>query len=154
MKTHSLFCWSLRLNVIVALIGSALTVTASPKTKTTLALPKVPEVAIPQSVFNIPSQPTEGRNPFFPQSTAKVVLPPKVTPGNSVEPSSFVLNGITSPPKPTAMINGRTFGPGEEGEVRLPAGGKMLIKVEEIKSESAVIVVGGVRRELRLRAGA
>jgi hypothetical protein len=64
-----------------------------------------------------------------------------------------VLNGITSPPKRTAMINGRTFEPGEEGEVRLPAGGKMLIKVEEIKSESAVILVGGQRRELRLRAG-
>ena len=112
----------------------------------------VPEVPIPQSVFNIPSQPTEGRNPFFPQSTVRVVVP-QIKNENSVDTISFVLNGITSPPRRTAMINGRTFEPGEEGEVRLPAGGKMLIKVEEIKSESATIIVGGQRRELRLRAG-
>jgi hypothetical protein len=113
---------------------------------------RVPEVPIPQSAFNIPSQPSEGRNPFFPQSTVRVIVPPINNP-NSIDTATFVLNGITSPPRRTAMINGRTFEPGEEAEVRLPSGGKMLIKVEEIKSESAIILVGGQRRELRLRAG-
>jgi hypothetical protein len=64
-----------------------------------------------------------------------------------------VLNGITSPPRPTAMINGRTFEPGEEGEIRMPSGARMLIKCEDIRSESAIISVGGRRRELRLRSG-
>lgn len=146
--------------VLLALFGSLALSPASPKdaaakkSRNTLVLQKVPEVAIPQSIFNIPGQPSEGRNPFFPQSTLKPVPQPKQpNRENTFDTTSFVLNGITSPPKRTAMINGRTFEPGEEGEVRLPAGGKMLIKVEEIKTESATIIVGGVRHELRLRAG-
>jgi hypothetical protein len=115
-------------------------------------LQTVPEVAIPQSVFTIPSQPSEGRNPFFPQSVVRVVVP-TINPENPIDTSSFFLNGITSPPKRTAMINGRTFEPGEEGEVKLPTGGKMLIKCEEVKAESAVILIRGQRRELRLRSG-
>lgn len=112
----------------------------------------VPELPIPQSAFVVATQPSEGRNPFFPLSSGRAVVPP-INRENPFDVTSFVLNGITSPPRRTAMINGRTFEPGEEGEVRLPAGGRMLIKVEEIKSESAVILVGGVRHELRLRAG-
>ena len=112
----------------------------------------VPEAPIPQSVFTLPGQPGEGRNPFFPQSSVRVI-PPKITPQTPIETITFILNGITSPPKRTAMINGRTFEPGEEGEVRLPSGAKMMIKCEEIKAESAIIVVSGQRRELRLRSG-
>ena len=111
----------------------------------------VAQASIPQSTFIIPSTPKEGRNPFFPQSTT-VAPPPKPSPG--VDPTTGVmLNGITSPPNRTAMINGRTFEPGEEGEVRMAGGAKLLIKCEEIKADSAVVLIGGQRRELRLRAG-
>jgi hypothetical protein len=78
---------------------------------------------------------------------------PRPDPKTPIETINFILNGITSPPRRTAMINGRTFEPAEEGEVKLPSGGKMLIKVEEIKADSAVILVSGQRRELRLRSG-
>ena len=87
---------------------------------------------------------------FFPQTPVAPLPAPKATFADS---SAFVLNGITSPPKPTAMINGCTFEVGEEHEVRLPSGSKMLVKCEEIRADSAVILVGGVRRELRLRGG-
>jgi hypothetical protein len=154
MKKH-LHCTSVTL--LVAL--TAATAAAAPKdspAKTTNRLPPyltpVPDVAVPQSVFVTPSQPSEGRNPFFPQSAVRVVAV-RVNKENPIESFTFVLNGITSPPRRTAMINGRTFEIGEEGEVKLPAGGKMLIKCEEIKADSAVINVGGQRRELRLRSG-
>src|ERR1051326_4155852 len=92
----------------------------------TFVVPVVPEVPIPQSVFVIPSQPSEGRNPFFPQSRMGFqATPPSTKPHeNVIDTSSFVLNGITSPPKRTAMINGRTFEVGEAGEVKLPSGAK------------------------------
>lgn len=109
------------------------------------------EADIPTSVFNIPANPKEGRNPFFPQS--KPTLVPSLKPVDPVDPMAFVLNGITSPPKRTAMINGRTFEPGEESEVKLPNGGKILVKCVEIRDDSAVILVAGQRRELRLRFG-
>lgn len=112
---------------------------------------RIPEAEIPQSVFVIPATPAEGRNPFFPRSTS--VAPVVRTKQGVVETQSFVLNGITSPPKQTAMINGTTFEAGEEHELRLPGGGKMLVKCEEIRADSAVILAGGIRRELRMRFG-
>jgi hypothetical protein len=121
--------------------------------KTPAAFEVVPEMPVPQSTFVIPSQPTEGRNPFFPQSIVKAVVSVKTTPGNPIDPSMFVLNGITSPPRRTAMINGRTFEPGEEGEVRLASGNKAMIKCEDIRGESVTIIFGGQRRELRMRSG-
>jgi hypothetical protein len=106
---------------------------------------------IPQSIFIIPSTPKEGRNPFFPQSAT--AAPPLRLTEAPLDTSGLVLNGITSPPKRTAMINGRTFEPGEEADVKMPSGAKVLIKCEEIRAESAVILIMGQRRELRLRAG-
>src|SRR5207244_2214608 len=101
------------------------------------------EPEIPQSVFTIPSNPNEGRNPFFPRSTVVVTQPKSQTPIN-LDTSSLVLNGITSPPKRTAMINGRTFEIGEENEVKLPNGGKERIKCLEIKDDSAIIEIRGL----------
>ena len=121
-------------------------------THANLNIRTVPDVPIPQSVFAPPTQPSEGRNPFFPQSMVKVVIP-KVNRETPIDTTSFVLNGITSPPRQTAMINGRTFEPGESGEVRLPNGARTLIKCEEIRSESAIILVAGQRREVKLRTG-
>jgi len=125
---------------------------ATSKAPGTYVVPSVKLVAIPPSVFTIPATPRDGRNPFFPQS---VVAAPVITfkPNSPLDFSSFVLNGITSPPKRTAMINGRTFEAGEEGEVKLASGGKVMIKCQEIKTDSAVILVNGQPRELRLRFG-
>ncbi len=106
--------------------------------------------AIPQSVFVVPQSPRDGRNPFFPNSRYGLQAPKPKEVSNTVV---FVLNGITSPPRRTAMINGRTFEPGESGEIRLPSGGKVMISCAEIRDHSAVIIVSGERRELWLRAG-
>lgn len=117
--------------------------------------PASPAATVPaqisQSVFNVPSSPKEGRNPFFPRSTAAGPAAP--TKQLNVDASTIVLNGITSPPKRTAMINGRTFEAGEEGEIKAPNGSKILIKCVEIRNDSAVISVAGQLRELRLRFG-
>ncbi len=106
---------------------------------------------IPQSVFVISGNPKECRNPFFPRSAT-----PAPAPKSNAGPTdarSFVLNGITSPPKRTAMINYRTFEIGEEGEVKLASGAKVLVKCEQITEDSATVLVGGQRRILRLRFG-
>jgi len=105
---------------------------------------------IPQSVFVIPNGPRDGRNPFFPGAHTELPTQPKPPP--QVDGSSFVLNGITSPPKRTAMINGRTFEVGEEGEVRV-GGAKELIKCVEIHDDSAIIEYKGQRLQLRFRSG-
>ena len=123
----------------------------SPSSATSAALQAEPEPEIPQSVFAAPANRKEGRNPFYPNSTLGQLQNTK--PPSAAVDFALVLNGITSPPKRTAMINGRTFELGEEGEVKLPGGGKAVIKCEDIKADSATVVVNGQRRELRLRFG-
>ena len=115
-------------------------------------VPTFVPVEIPRSVFVPPATPKDGRNPFFPQ-VAPVAPVVKPIAGAKPDLSGLVLNGITSPPRQTAMINGRTFEPGEEGEIKLPTGEKMLIKCESIGPDSTIIVINGVRRELHLRFG-
>jgi hypothetical protein len=112
------------------------------------ALTKV-EVPIPPSVFIIPTTPGNGRNPFFPNSRR---YDPKPN-ANPIDANAIVLNGITSPPKPTAMINGRTFEEGETGDIKLRNGSRLAIVCVEIGLNSAVVEVNGQKRELHLRAG-
>jgi hypothetical protein len=141
---------ALSVTCLVAHAGNAKTQQGAPAN----IVPQVPEVEIPQSTFVPPSQPSEGRNPFYPQSNNGFQAPaPVKMPDGAPDLSSFVLNGITSPPRRTAMINGRTFEIGETGEVRLPNGAKVLIKCIQIGNESAVIDVNGQRREVHLRSG-
>lgn len=119
--------------------------------KKAAAPPKPLEIVATKSVFSVPTNPKDGRNPFYPKSQIAATVPKESV--KSIEISAFVLNGITGPPRRSAMINGRTFLPGEEGEVRLQNGAKVLIKCTEIRDESAIITVGGTQRELRMRMG-
>ncbi|HWH71698.1 MAG TPA: hypothetical protein VNT26_20155 [Candidatus Sulfotelmatobacter sp.] len=124
---------------------------AKPAAPTAVRTNTASALEVPKSVFVVPTSPKEGRNPFFPLSSMGYQAPkPKE---NQIDPSAFVLNGITSPPKRTAMINGRTFEVGEEGEVRGQGGTKVLIRCLEIRTDSAVISAGGQRRELHFRSG-
>jgi hypothetical protein len=49
------------------------------------------------------------------------------------------------------MINGRTFEPGESGQIRLPNGAKVHVQCVEIRTDAVVAIIGAERRELRLR---
>jgi hypothetical protein len=149
--------------VLLVLVATALTAAsattkprnASPPKSTNAALVVAP-VEIPRSVFVVATKPSEGRNPFFPQSAIKPAEPPKAIvvqkPVQADPFASLVLNGITSPPKATAMVNGRIFERGETAEIKLPGGTKVLLRCEEIKTDSAVFQAGDQRRELRLHS--
>jgi hypothetical protein len=149
--------------VLVATASPAISASSKPvvssTTKPTNAPPAVAVVEIPRSVFVVATKPSEGRNPFFPQSASKLAEPPKTivvqkspAPTQSDPFASLVLNGITSPPKPTAMVNGRIFEPGETAEIKLPGGSKVLLRCEEIRLDSAIFRAGEQRRELRLHS--
>jgi hypothetical protein len=110
--------------------------------------------SIPQSIFVVPKNAEEGRDPFFPTSdrlwrVTTVKLPPRP----NTPAVSLVLNGLSgTADHRLAMINGRTFAEGESNEVTT-AGTRVLIRCIEIKESSVVIEVGGARRELSLRSG-
>jgi hypothetical protein len=123
-----------------------------PPAEATLAI-----AAIPQSTFNVPRTPQEGRDPFFPSSTrlfAPVVnkaIPqsPAATP-----PGELFLMGISgSKDHRLAIINNYTFAAGESAEVHTTTG-RVRVHCLEIKSDSVIIQIGDERRELHLRNGA
>lgn len=116
-------------------------------------------VPIPQSVFEMPNNESEGKDPFFPKS--KHCYPQPGTRTTPVVQSSLVdlkLNGLTGPPRRSCMINGETFLVGDEGPVKdlKNPGVKMGIKCLEIKDKSVLIQIisTGERRELHLAPGA
>jgi len=160
MKARSIYKISLAVLVatLQTLIGvaSAAPSPAPAKTPPTSKAPPTPvEPEVPQSVFNVPGNPKDGKDPFFPTSPRPYVPGTVRTTNTTVKPITvdFVLTGI-SPfgEKPYAMINGRTFGNNEEGDIPTTAG-KVHIKCVEIKADSVIIEFRGARQELMLRKG-
>jgi hypothetical protein len=135
-----------------ALLGLALVLQAAPTQAGASA--QAPETAVSPSVFVMPNTPQDGRDPFFPRSMRPYAHP--IIPTNApVIIADLRLNGISgSAERRLAIINNRTFGVGEEGEV--PSGSERVrIRCLEIKGDAVVIqfVSGGARRELKLRRG-
>jgi hypothetical protein len=120
----------------------------------TNALLVLPE--IPQSAFVIPTNPQEGKDPFFPRSTrlfASVVVKTNLQTTTAVATVELHLNGISgTADHRLAIINNQTFETNEEGDVPTNLG-RAHIRCLEIKADSVLIQVGGEQRILRLRSG-
>jgi len=111
------------------------------------------EPEIPLSVFVIPAEPKDGKDPFFPTSKRPYVhSKPTSTAAPVIQPAKLILNGIS---KKLAMINGRTFSEGEEGDVNTE-GGRRHIRCVKIREETVTVetIENGAtidRQELKLR---
>lgn len=140
----------LSLTAVVAL--SAATVNSAPAGKTPAA-----EAApvIPQSVFTIPSTAGIARDPFFPSRIIQAEVAKPATTNAAPRVSSLgclVLKGLSgTPSSPLAMVNGRTMARGEDAEIVTDCG-RLLVHCVDITTNSAIVEVGGERRELRLRS--
>ena len=98
---------------------------------------------------------TFGKDPFFPKSNRRNIMPLTPTPFSPKEgelPPGMVLKGLSgTKEKPLAIINNRTFEEGEEAEVRA-LNQIYRVKVIEIKERSIMISVNGTPpRELTFR---
>lgn len=111
--------------------------------------------AAPQSVFAVPRNREQGKDPFYPRST--LVYGEDLTTKTTNAPTpvaEFFLRGISgTDDNPLAIINNVTFGVGDELEVSTKAG-KMKIRCLKINKEAgtATVQMGGLIRELRLNA--
>jgi hypothetical protein len=141
---------------IIALL-SLTAFSAPPKdTKKTTIKPSTTNSApvIALSVFVMPTGPKDGKDPFFPSSIrAYGTLQPKKGEKAPMIEVPLTLTGII--PLKLAMVNGRTFSEGEEGEV-IVNGTRKKIRCLKVKVESAIVELlpEGERRELKMRFGA
>lgn len=114
------------------------------------AAPAEPE--IPTSVFINPATPREGRDPFFPNSKRHVKTTVIIATNAPVAIAELELKGISgSADRPLAIINNRTFEPGEEGTVVCNLG-RVRVLCKEILADSVRVVFNGQERTLTLRS--
>ena len=163
MKTGCLFFRAAALLVPAVLLGADVVLGAAQPAGGSPAGPAgvsnaVPAGAsVPLSVFVMPTTREEGKDPFFPRS-ARPYGPGPVKPSTTKEPPvmpvvELKLNGISGTVEHRlAIINGRTFDAGEEGEVRSGAA-RVRIRVVEIKADYVIVMAAGQEQVLRLRTG-
>lgn len=121
---------------------------------TTNSTAKPAPIEIPVSQFVIPTAVADGRNPFFPEST-QMIKTPVVNTNTLGKPAAvaLVLQGISgTEAKRFALINGRTFEAGEEGDV---TAGKSKVHIHciTIREDGVTVDADGTRQELKMRPG-
>lgn len=149
MKTRNLIYLRLAATLLPVAMAGALSLGAAPQERAAN-----PEMT--QSVFSVPNNPSEGRDPFFPQSTRRrSVNSGSVATNNIPAPintESLVLKSIVGG---LAVINNHSFAPGEEGDVLTEDGRREHIQLVEIKAKtgSVVVKIGGQTVELTMQNG-
>jgi len=103
--------------------------------------------APPRSVFLMPTSPREGRDPFYPESTRPFE---EAAPQNTNVAKPLAVKGLSwEHGRAMVIINNHTFAIGDEGDV-LTTGGRVHLRLTEIRKDAAVIEVNGLRRELNI----
>ena len=140
----------------VMFFGTAPVHSAPPEKKSTPEVRQADSNAVPRSLFIIPTNSQEGRDPFFPNANYlyEASATKKPASPNAGIAQLKAISGAAD--KKLAMISlagtNRTLAEGEESEV-IAFSGRVKIRCIEIKGESVVVEIGGERRELHLRGG-
>jgi hypothetical protein len=103
----------------------------------------------PRSVFILPSNPGEGRDPFFPKSNRPYEMTPAAT-NNIAEVTALVIKGVSgSTDHRLVIINNLTFAVGDIRDVMTDRG-RIRVHCVEIKPRSVIIEVGNQYHELSI----
>jgi hypothetical protein len=144
MNHRVIFFRSMKSMLLSAIFMAILPVMAAPVVQTN-------ETAkfAPRSVFNQPTNPKEGRDPFFPSSIRP--YQGAVVPGThaSADVGALIIQGLSGAPgHRLVIINHVTFGVGDDAEVSTSQG-RIHIHCLEIGENAAVVEANGQRHELR-----
>jgi len=99
------------------------------------------------SAFVLPSNPQQGRDPFYPESTRPYVVSAAST-NNIVPVAALIIRGFSGTAENrTVIINNHSFGVGDEGDV-LTAAGRVHVRCLAIKANGVVIEANHQLQEL------
>lgn len=101
-----------------------------------------------RSIFILPTNPTEGRDPFFPNSMRpyEAFISKRQVELSSIEVKGFSeINGHRY-----VIINNHTFGEGDEADVLTPEG-RVHVHCLAITPDSVLVEAGGVRHLLKFQ---
>jgi hypothetical protein len=130
---------SWRQGLLIALAAANATALGQPAKK-----PADKLVAV-NSTFVMPSNPQQGRDPFYPES----IRPYANAMASHVVPvTTLAIKGFSGTPENRmVIINNHTFGVGDEGDVLTP-GGRVHVHCLEINADNVVIEANNQRRTL------
>ncbi len=103
-----------------------------------------PDMPPPKSVFTMPAKPSEGRDPFFPDSirpyeAAQAAAAPSNVPSiTDLVVKTILVNGHG---RAFAVINDQTFGVGDEGDVLTRSGRRIHIQCTGINAARGTVTV-------------
>jgi hypothetical protein len=108
---------------------------------------KAPSKPAPKlSVFVMPSNAKEGRDPFFPESTR--IYESAVATSHVIEVNTLAIKGYSIVNgNPIVIINNHSFMIGDEGDVLVP-GGRVHVRCIDIKPTLAIVEVNGQIHDL------
>jgi hypothetical protein len=93
------------------------------------------------SVFALPNNPSEGRDPFFPASSRVYGSSPDNR-ARATSVTDLVVKAIIgTPPHDFTIINNHTFAPGDDGDVVLKDGRRAHIRVLDINPKDGTVTV-------------
>jgi hypothetical protein len=149
MKRHMKnFCGNTMMVLLLIVCTMVLAADTAPATKAGKMETKIEtKMETVRSVFVIPSNSKEGRDPFFPDSDRPYEIAAAVNP-QAGKATSLVVKGFSGPLNHRlVIINNHTFAAGDEGNVITPSG-RIHLRCVEIKTNSVVIETGGQLHEL------
>jgi hypothetical protein len=143
MKKQQKLLTGWRVTLIFGLAATVLPVAASDSDGKRAAPP-----APARSIFEQPSSPKDGRDPFFPNSMryfASMVVPT----AKPKDLTSLVIRGKSgTPDHPLVIINDVTFAEGDDRDV-ITSGGRIHIHCFQIAGDLVVIEANGQHHQLR-----
>ena len=99
-----------------------------------------------QSVFILPSSPSDGHDPFFPESMRPYE---EIMSKRPVELTSLEIKGFSQVGSQRyVIINNHTFGPGDEGDVITPEG-RIHIRCLQVGIDSVLVESGGTQHMVK-----
>ncbi|HUA69371.1 MAG TPA: hypothetical protein VMA13_12550 [Candidatus Saccharimonadales bacterium] len=100
-----------------------------------------------RSVFIMPANPGEGRDPFFPDSVRPYENAAAATP-KTADITSLVLRGFSGTvDHRLVIINNHTFAVGDEGDV-ITSTGRIHLRCVEIGADNVIVEIGGQYHKL------
>jgi len=101
------------------------------------------------SIFILPANTKEGRDPFYPESVR--TFETKVVASNVFEITSLKFAGLSGTPGHLfAIINNHTFTIGDEGDV-MTTSGRIHLRCLEVRGDSVVVEINGQTHRLKLQ---
>ena len=146
-RPHTLEC--LLAALLPAMVACPLALFAAPAT------PVPAKLDIPQSVFACPNNPSEGRDPFFPDST-RVYGSNLASQRSGPSLSDLTLKAVLgAPPRVFAIINNHAFAPGDQGDVTTKPGQRLHIHCTDVNPSNgtATVEANGASQVLHLSEG-